>query len=119
MKQKQKKKIGLPKDLRLKIHSFESLEEGDEYVIGKGSSNEGKIVKVQNKLNSDEECLRAIVEQYKKWYATPVTFTSHDGKEYTYTWADAANEIWALARMKRFVGDDISFSEGLGKFGIE
>ena len=23
-----------------------------------------------------------------------VTFTSHDGCEYTYTWLDAANEIW-------------------------
>ena len=72
-----------------------------------------------NKLNTDEECLRAIVEQYKKWYNTPVTFTSHDGCEYTYTWWDVANEIWALARMKRFVGDDISFSDVLGKFGIE
>lgn len=72
-----------------------------------------------NKLNTDEDCLRAIVEQYKKWYATHVTFTSHDGNTYTYTWLDVANEIWALARMKRFVGDDIAFGDVLTKFGIE
>ena len=72
-----------------------------------------------NKLNTDEDCLKAIVEQYKKWYPTPVTFTSHDGCEYTYTWLDAANEIWALARMKRWVNDAVTFGEVLNKFGIE
>ena len=71
-----------------------------------------------NKLNTDEDCLKAIVEQYKKWYPTPVTFTSHNGNTYTYTWLDAANEIWALARMKRFVGDDVTFGEVLNRLGI-
>lgn len=72
-----------------------------------------------NKLNTDEECLKAIVEQYKKWYNIPVTFTSHNGEEYTYSWLDVVNEIWQLARMKRWLGDDISFSDVLNKFGIE
>lgn len=71
-----------------------------------------------NKLNTDEECLKAIVEQYKLWYPTPITFTSFNGNTYTYTWLDAADEIWTLARMKRWVNDDISFSDVLGKFGI-
>lgn len=72
-----------------------------------------------NKLNTDEDCLKAIVEQYRKWYPKPVTFTSHDGNEYTYSWLEVANEIWQLARMKRFVGDDVLFSDVLTKFGIE
>jgi hypothetical protein len=71
-----------------------------------------------NKLNTDEECLKAIVEQYKLWYPTPVTFASHNGNTYTYTWSDVANEIWALARMKRWIGDDVTFGEVLNKFGI-
>ena len=48
-----------------------------------------------------------------------VTFTSHDGNTYTYTWLDAANEIWALARMKRWVNDDVTFGEVLNRLGIE
>ena len=72
-----------------------------------------------NKLNTDEYCLKSIAEQYRLWYPTPVTFTSHDGNEYTYSWLDVANEIWALARMKRFVGDDVSFGSVLSKFGID
>lgn len=71
-----------------------------------------------NKLNTDEDCLKAIVEQYKLWYPTPVTFASHDGKEYTYSWLSVADEMWNLARMKRWVGDDISFGDVLGKFDI-
>lgn len=71
-----------------------------------------------NKLNTDEDCLKAIVEQYKLWYPTPVTFASHDGEEYTYSWLSVADEIWHLARMKRYVEDDVSFSDVLSKLDI-
>ena len=62
---------------------------------------------------------KQLITWYKKWYNEPVTFTSHNGNTYTYTWLDAANEIWALARMKRWVNDDVTFGEVLNKFGIE
>jgi hypothetical protein len=69
-------------------------------------------------LVTDKECLEAVIERYKLWYPTPVSFKSHDGETYHYDWLNVANEMWQLARMKRWVGDDISFSDVLNKFGI-
>ena len=69
-------------------------------------------------LTTDKECLDAIVERYKLWYPTPVSFKSHDGETYHYDWLSVANEMWNLARMKRWVGDDISFGDVLDKFEI-
>lgn len=67
----------------------------------------------------DNQALTAIVNQYKKWYPNPVTYTSWRGETMTKDWLGIAEEYWALARMKRWIGDDVTMKEVLGKLGVE
>ena len=68
---------------------------------------------------SDVEALTAVVAQYKAWYPNPVTYTSWDGKEMTKDWLGIADEMWQLAYMKRWVGDDTMFSKVIEELGVE
>lgn len=68
---------------------------------------------------TDVEALTAVVEQYKAWYPSPVTYTSWDGKEMTKDWLGIAEEMWQLAYMKRWVGDDTMFSKVIDKLGVK
>jgi hypothetical protein len=66
----------------------------------------------------DRQALTAIVEQYKKWYPEPVTYLSWYGEEMTKDWLGIAEEIWTLARMKRWIGDNVTMKEVLDKLGV-
>lgn len=66
----------------------------------------------------DKEALTALVTQYKAWYPSPVEYVSWRGEKMTKNWLEIAGEMWQLARMKRWVGDDIPLQEVLNAVGV-
>lgn len=80
------------------------------------------VVSMYNLLKdckTDQECLRAVYEQYKKWYPSPVTYTAWDGQEYTKDVFEIMDMYAACAHMMRWEGDKINSKEILIKNGVE
>ena len=67
---------------------------------------------------NDQEALQAIKEVYQYLYPSPVTVEGWRGDTLEVDWLYAANEIWDLARMRRWEDDFITASEVFDKFGL-
>ena len=68
---------------------------------------------------SDAEAVQAVVDQYRKWYAEPVTYLAHDGIEYT----KDAIEIWQMyvdaAHMRRWKDDRVDVVKLMTNLGVK
>jgi hypothetical protein len=72
-----------------------------------------------NPCKTDKECWEVLVRKYKEWYPEPKAYTSWDGKELEATWLSMLQEHWDLARMLRWVGDEVNVVDVLDKLGVE
>lgn len=74
--------------------------------------------KLFDKCTTDKECWQAMYDQYKSWYPSPVTYTAHDGKEYTKDAIEIMQMYVDCAHMRRFPGDRIDCRAVLTKLEI-
>lgn len=73
-----------------------------------------------SKCTTDKEALEAIVKQYKVWYPEPFVYQHwQTGQDIQATWLTVAEEMWMLARMKRWLGDDAKLEDVLKTLEIE
>jgi hypothetical protein len=68
---------------------------------------------------TDKECFEALVAGFKKLYPSPITFECWTGEEVTMTWLDCLQELFDMARMLRFEGDEVKVKDVLDKMGVE
>lgn len=74
--------------------------------------------KLLNDLQTDKECWQAIVDIYKSWYPSPVTYTAWDSVEYTKDWCEIMQMYVDCAHMTRFSGDRVVVKEVIDKLGV-
>lgn len=74
--------------------------------------------KLYDQCTTDLECWQAMYGQYMKWYPQPVTYTAHDGVEYTKDAIDIMQMYVDCAHMRRFAGDRIDCRAVLTKLGV-
>lgn len=74
--------------------------------------------KLYDKCTTDQECWRAMYDQYKKWYPSPVTYTAHDGQEYVKDAVEIMQMYVDCAHMRRWPDDRIDCEATLRKLGI-
>jgi len=67
---------------------------------------------------SDLEAIKRVVEAYKHLYTEPVTVEGWRGDAIEVDWRYMMNEIWDLARMRRWESDMVTADEVLEKYGI-
>lgn len=66
----------------------------------------------------DRQALKAVYDVYKSWYPEPVTYTAHDGKEYTKDACDIMQMYVDCAHMRRWEDDRIDCRAMLTKVGV-
>lgn len=68
---------------------------------------------------NDSEALQVIHDKYKEWYPEPVTYTAHDGKEYTKNYVQILQMYFDCARMLRWEGDEVNIVDLFKKFKVK
>lgn len=67
---------------------------------------------------NDKEALATIVDIYKMLYPEPKEVEGWRGDIILIDWEYVLNEVWHMARMRRWEGDEVTASEVLKKMGI-
>lgn len=67
---------------------------------------------------TDKEALQVLVNQYRRWYAQPTTYTAWDGTVHTKTWLEIMQMYADCAHMRRWPGDRLNVEKLLKKLGV-
>jgi len=67
---------------------------------------------------TDKEAMQLVVDQYKVFYPEERDFTNFRGDTFKIDWLYCLNEIWQLARMRRWEGDEFHVQTVLDKLGV-
>lgn len=82
--------------------------------FGKGSA-----FKILDPLSTEQEVAQAIVDQFKKFYPEPVTYSDWTGKEQTKNWKEMLDMYFKCARMKRSENDPLDSVTFLASKGVD
>lgn len=80
---------------------------------------EKSAYKLLKDCKTKPEALLKVIEQYKKWYPTPVTYTDWAGKEHTKDYKDLLQLYFMCARMKQHENDNLIFADFCKEHGVE
>lgn len=68
--------------------------------------------------NSDKECFEALVGVFKNLYPEEIVVKGWRGNDITIDWLYVFEEMWDMARMRRFVGDEVFVKDILKGYGM-
>lgn len=66
---------------------------------------------VLKNCTTKKEALEVVIEQYKRWYPTPVTYTDWSGKKQTKDYKQLLQLYFSCARMMQYEGDKLDFKK--------
>lgn len=75
--------------------------------------------KILDPLSTEQEVAQAIVDQFKKFYPEPVTYSDWTGKEQTKDWKEMLDMYFKCARMKRSEDDQLDSIAFLASKGVD
>ncbi len=97
-------------------------DDTDNYRASKFSDiNFGKIAayKLLVDCTTDRECWLAMIDGMKKMYPEPKKVVGWRGDEFTIDWLYVLNEMFQMARMRRYEGDELHAKDMLDKLKIK
>lgn len=83
------------------------------------SFGEAKAIKALSDLETDKQCLEKIVSIYKDMYPEPTEVVGWRGDKFEIDWMYVLNEMFQMARMRRWEGDEIHIKSVLDKLEIK
>jgi hypothetical protein len=79
---------------------------------------EKSAYKLLHELTTDKECIKAVYDQYKKWYPDEVKYTSWDGREIVTDVIGIMQMYMDCYRMRRWENDEVDVRALLKKLEI-
>ena len=97
------------KFLALQVISGDSADTYCGYELSEVKYGPAKALKALESAGTEQEVLRVVIDEFKRLYPSPVTYTSVHGEIITSDWNDLLCMYWKLAYMKRSWNDDSNF----------
>jgi hypothetical protein len=108
------------KSLCLQMVNGDDVDSIKPTALCEAEFGEVSAYKLLAELETPQQCLTAVIEQYKTWYPAPVKYKHwKTGQALKKDWLEISEEIFALLWMKRSLEDDMTFKKLCDKYGVE
>ena len=87
--------------------------------LAKIKFGEKSSFKALEACKTEKEALETVLDHYRRWYPSEVTYTAWNGEEYTKNWFEIASLYHKCVRMKETKFDDLNFSTFCKRFDVE